>query len=232
MQARRFDALTRALAGRTNRRVVFKGLLGLGGLGAVGSVLRDDAGAARRGFSGPSAPPAPMPPARTPTAIPAVPTPLTVCPHGSFPCGGECCSTSQSQCCDNECCVGACYGEELCCLLPRQYCAITGECCAAGSSCCANSGCCGTGSHCCTDPTGAEICVPNAIECCTQADCPPLPNGQCANGFCVCTPYTCESYAGQCGSSLPDGCGKMIDCSRACPPGWTCQAPFCVSNNG
>jgi hypothetical protein len=54
MDDRRFDELARRLGG--SRRRFLKQVVGLGGAAAVGSLAIDDAGAARRGYSGPRFP--------------------------------------------------------------------------------------------------------------------------------------------------------------------------------
>lgn len=53
MDANRFDALAKDVAGQKSRRRMLAGLLGLAGGIAVSAVSTGDAGAARRGYSGP-----------------------------------------------------------------------------------------------------------------------------------------------------------------------------------
>ena len=48
MDDNRFDSLTRLLASGVSRRSLLKGLLGIGGVTAAGSVLNEDADAAQR----------------------------------------------------------------------------------------------------------------------------------------------------------------------------------------
>jgi hypothetical protein len=124
MDGRRFDALTRALSRAESRRSLMKGLLGLGGIVAVGGVaLEDDVRAARRATPTPK--PASCPGSQTWDGS------ACVCPSGTA-CGPDCC-TGGSECCDNACCSGICYGEELCCpagqLVCNGLCLPTGACC-------------------------------------------------------------------------------------------------------
>lgn len=117
MDSRKFDALTRAVASATTRRSLIKGLLGLGSLAAIGSIVReeDPAEAARRPT-----------PTRTPVRCPGQQVPCVTgccCPSGQTKCGPDCCNTTNfpspdpqhSECCDNACCQGTCIGEEICC---------------------------------------------------------------------------------------------------------------------
>ena len=50
-----FDGVAKRI-GAGNRRVLLKGVLGLGGLALAGGLRRSDADAARRGFGGPGVP--------------------------------------------------------------------------------------------------------------------------------------------------------------------------------
>ena len=123
MDDRRFDSLVRALAEGKSRRSVLKGLLGLGGAALVGSAALDgDADAARR----PTPTPTPVQLSRQanrgqwrsvrlrgPTGawseqMRSRLLHREVTDSLSAPAG-------HSECCDNACCFGTCYGEELCC---------------------------------------------------------------------------------------------------------------------
>lgn len=53
MDNRRIDAVAKRFASNAHRRTVLKGLFGLAGAVAIGASGRDEADAARRGFSGP-----------------------------------------------------------------------------------------------------------------------------------------------------------------------------------
>src|SRR5215211_1549935 len=143
MDDKRFDSITRALASGANRRTVLKGLLGLGGIAAVGSVARDQnpTGAARR----------PTNPSPTPVKCPGQQTPCgnTCCCPATAPnkCGPDCCTglrtdpyprpATHSECGDNECCFGTYTPEEFCCptnLLPGGGPPIANVC--ANGQCC------------------------------------------------------------------------------------------------
>lgn len=153
MDDRRFDSLTKAFAAGSNRRSLFKGLLGIGGAGLAGSLVRDgDGEAARR----------PTTPTPAPVRCPGrqvLSGGQCVCPDGTSKCGPDCCATSipspepgHSECCDNACCVGTCYGEERCCptnitasgFPTNTICTSANgtECCAFDQACCAIDGCC------------------------------------------------------------------------------------------
>lgn len=90
MDDRRFDTVVRNLASGTSRRTLLKGILGLGGVAAVGVELHQ-ADAARRGFSGPV----------FPTEVPTEP-----------PCANPPSCASGQLCCDGfRCCNGDCIPE-------------------------------------------------------------------------------------------------------------------------
>src|SRR5690349_19357999 len=162
MDDRRFDSLVKSLARGGSRRSVLKGMLGLGSAAVAGGMLlEDDASAARR--------PTPTP---TPVKCPGKQTPVNgvcTCP-GTAPnkCGPDCCTgkttdpeprpSTHSECCDNQCCFGSCYGEELCC--PTNQTGSGGDpthficngpngthCCESGQHCCLIDGCCDTVCH-------------------------------------------------------------------------------------
>src|SRR5215218_10289490 len=141
MDDHHFDVFTRSLAQRGSRRAALKALLGIGGIAAVGGITRsDDVLGARR--------PTPTP---KPVSCPGIQTPCPTgccCPAGNTKCGPDCCPIGQAQCCDNACCYGICYGEELCCptgqLLCNGVCPPLGGCC-TDADCtgarCQNNGC-------------------------------------------------------------------------------------------
>lgn len=88
MDDRRFDTISRKLASGASRRVVLRGLLGLGGVAVAAGTELHRADAARRGFSGPP--------------IIRLPVPSTQC-SSDYDCGGDivccvgtCCTTGQS----------------------------------------------------------------------------------------------------------------------------------------
>lgn len=101
-----------------------------------------------------------------------------------------------------------------------------GICDNATNTCCATNTCAATYAGKCGSklPNG---CGQNALDCaCTNpATCttdggasPPPPAS--SPGLC-CTPMTAASYAGKCGTNLPDGCGKN-NVNVACPNGGVC----------
>ena len=238
MDDRRFDALVKALATGTNRRSLVKGLLGLGGATVVGSSLRESAvDAARR--------PTPTP---KPITCPGRQTwngTACVCP-GSAPdkCGPDCCNAAadgptHSECCDNACCFGLCYGEELCCPTGRTFCEATGECCPADQPyCCGASGCCA--SPCCETAAGSTCCEGNTPKCCPEDIC--IAAGGCCDvtdcgaGNCwSCIDRVCVSDQAKCsgctdcvgGTCAPNdqNCADADPCTRStCNTDGTCTA--------
>ena len=155
MDDRRFDSLAKAVASGASRRSVLKGILGLGGAALAGGVLLDgDTDAARR--------PTPTP---KPVKCPGNQVPVggvCTCPGTApYKCGPACCtgqpgdapSPTHTECCDNACCHGTCYGEELCCPTNpgpgetpplAELCLETNQCCLAPDFCCNIDGCCST----------------------------------------------------------------------------------------
>jgi hypothetical protein len=230
MDDRRFDALVKRLARSTDRRSALKVLGALGGAAVAGTVGLGRSDAARRGFSGPTAPsPTVTVPTVSPTPVPPTPTPgpPVGCASGSSACGSECCDDSTSMCCDGACCVGYCYGEELCCPSPREYCAENNTCCAADEKCCINGYCYSTAKgQCCQDfecPNGGKCCDSTCHDgphaCCGDFDCP---SGQhCTENNQCCQPICTE---GQCHL---DGCGGICPCPAGydCLTNGTCAKP-------
>jgi hypothetical protein len=237
MDDRRFDQLVKAVASGASRRSVLKGMLGLGGAALVGgAALEPGAKAARR--------PTPTP---KPITCPGNQTPVNgvcTCP-GSAPnkCGPDCCTgkvtdpypraANHSECCDNACCFGTCYGEELCCptnsrsgeLPPlADVCSATNECCLAPDFCCNIDGCCST--VCWGGDFDDDFCCPAEDLC---------PGGGTSPDLCCTGDTTC------CGAgtddntcidlTLDDACCIASDCG---PPaegtcGWDCSGNVCVS---
>src|SRR5690606_10670056 len=107
-------------------------------------------------------------------------------------CGPDCCSESvafpntaaYSECCDNACCFGHCYGEELCCQYPNVFCEAQNECCFPGmNQCCGSMGCCD--HECCPVGEGGGACceAPNS-KCCAGDACIPA-DGCCSDDECA-----------------------------------------------
>lgn len=235
MDGRRFDALVRSLAAGRSRRSMVKGFLGLGSMAIAGRALEVEA--ARR----------PMPTPK-PRSCPGVQVPCgndCCCPDGSDKCGPDCCPP-EAECCDNACCSGVCYGEELCC--PTGSLVCDGVC---------------TDWACCTDEDCASgVCDPNTHQC----ECvPSCPAGYCGDDGCG---NTCQCAEGllclsngrcgiQCGAEpFPRFCAGDCGCvgswdggsniegictedppvvggpcdldSQDCPPGYVCTGFQCA----
>lgn len=219
VDSQRFDSLVKSLAGGTNRRVVLKGLFGLGGAVALGSALHESSVEA----------------ARRPTPTPKPPScpgqqhwngSECECPDGTDKCGPDCCP-AEAECCDAACCYGHCYGQELCCP-GDNWCDAVGECCPEGTVCCGESGC------------QDVCCAPNA---CGGA-CGGCEEGQiCQNGLCL---WTCSQSSS---SLCTDHCTQnwhcllisldepgfcvalpyFFTCAQGCAPGTVCYGGYCVA---
>lgn len=208
MDDRRFDSLAKALAAGKSRRSVLKGLLGLGGAAAVGSLgMEHDAEAARR--------PAPTP---KPVGCPGSQVwngSACACEAG-ITCGPECCPEGVATCCDGACCFGECIAEEVCCP-SEQWCADTGECCPVGTVCCGTRGC--------VAPEDATCCC-NDLQRCWDGLC-----------FYKCEISGCQECDAwwNCISMLDTGnyCYAQqldIDCEIApCPEGFVCYFGTCIN---
>jgi len=228
MDNRSFDTFVKAVASGVNRRTLLKGLLGLGGT-AVGASQFGEAHAARR--------PTPTP---KPAKCPGVQVPVNgvcTCP-GSAPdkCGPDCCNpagigASHSECCDNACCYGVCYGEELCCPYPRVHCPADHV---------SRDLCCDEGSLCCGEGTATPFCVPDLPgACCADSDCPQVGTacGACVDNLCTVLPCgACQACSnGECvGCELAGyGCcnsdDACVECclSEQCGPYFDCDLYIC-----
>lgn len=234
MDDRRFDALTKALAKGSNRRSVLKGLLGLGGAALTGEVLRQGAAeAARR--------PTPAP---TPVKCPGHQFPCDdgcCCPDGETGCGPACCQDIKfsppdhrySECCDNQCCFGACYGEELCCPTnlrggnenpqppSHRICeTVDGAvCCPYDRVCCLVDGCCDT--ICSGGAGGADFCCPADDICAGGSSSDDL----CCEGDTVCCGAGANGNVCADLSDDDDNCGA---CGNVCGGCSSCQNGVCL----
>jgi hypothetical protein len=121
-------------------------------------------------------------------------------------------------CCDGACCQGWCYGEELCCPTPREYCAENNTCCPAGEKCCINGYCYDLSKGACCQnfecPNNGKCCDGTCIEgpnaCCSDFDCP---SGEVCTENNACCKTTCTP-----GHCTLDGCGRVCPC----PDGYSC----------
>jgi hypothetical protein len=143
--------------------------------------------------------------------VPTTCTPVTCNPTGGQYCGGL---------------LGdGCGGSITCgaCTTPGWSC--QGNLCKGGTSCAPIACGTGTGKYCGTvgDKCGGSLTCGDCIagEVCTNNQCVPSP----------CTKLTCNPTGGQyCGGQVGDGCGGILDCSAACPVGWTCLNSLCVGD--
>ena len=235
----RFDALTRSLAKRQSRRAMVGGIVGLGVAALEGRLGSNrNAEAARR--------PTPTP---KPVSCPPLQTRVDgqcVCMDPlEVTCGPDCCPKDISECCDNACCYGSCYGEELCC--PPGQVGFEGSCCTPKS--CADlwpehlltcdagidDGCggkifcgCPEGWQCTSGSAGsAGSCLNMTTTCISGITvCGPYPQlAQCVGGGgYACSPdingvNTCATHElGFCGGTCSSDaeCGSGYACAQAC----------------
>ena len=218
MDGGRFDSLTRQLGQGGSRRALLKGLLGFGGTAIAASRLVPDASAARR--------PTPTPKPVTCPGQQHWDGSACVCPQGSDTCGPDCCPTGQAECCDNACCYGVCYGEELCCPYGSLLC---DGACIAGADCCSTADCAGLDDpvNCvagvCQDFVCGTVAACDADRCCAGYGC--LGDGQCCTVDDCGEPDDCESVA----CSGDHECVRSFDCRNdegagCCAEGETCDA--------
>ncbi len=176
----RFDSVTRVFASGQSRRGVLKALLAIGG-GAVTGVGIGSANAARR--------PTPTPKPITCPGQQVWNGTACVCQSGAG-CGPDCCP-AEAVCCDNACCYGTCYAEELCCPSPQEWCAVSGECCPEGWSCSAEFGCreagwCRSDTDCQEGVCARSICMENQICSEMLVDCNLGGSSVCCDANMVC----------------------------------------------
>lgn len=202
MEHRTFDDLAKSLASGRSRRSLLKGLLGLGGAAATGSLLDSSADAARRGYSGPFS---------TPTVVPGPPACTDQNCYGCFQCiKGVCTPNPKDNCYDhsNECLGSVCA--------PDGGCRYPFDCRVA-------DGCCGE-EYVCNQSTGQCDCA----DACCNVTCPGCQ--VCENGACVGKSDNCYDHTDQCLASVcnSDGsCSYPFDCAvRAgcCEAGTLCNS--------
>src|SRR5262249_12499048 len=143
------------------------------------------------------------------------------------------------KCVNQECMKCKCTEPECGCA-PGQFCTNQGACKPIGDE----SG----GLPLCTDASGRNLCgtkVPilgnngkqaGTTGCNCALNNPQLSCSDSKNvsGFCVCTPLkpTDAACSGQCGKSIPDGCGGTVACAcanngAACNQDDDCASHFC-----
>ncbi len=236
MDDKRFDSLTRALASGASRRKFLLGLLGIGGVAVVGAELDAPAEAARR----PTPTPTPIPCPGNQTPVNGVCTCPATAPNK---CGPDCCTgkvtdpypraAGHSECCDQACCFGTCYGEELCCATnnrgtaapSNRICPLsTGpECCLFSDECCTVDGCCAT--TCFGGADGESFCCDTANYC---------PGGTTSPELC-CTGATpikcaCGTNANACIADSDAACCVNSDCDTP-PDGFSqCAVGVCTNH--
>lgn len=177
MDDRRFDALTRHLGQGGSRRQLLQGLLGLGGTAVVGSIQPRTGEAARRTTPSPT-------PAKCPGNQISDGT-ACVCETGTT-CGPDCCPDGEAQCCDNACCYGTCYGEELCC--PTGSIVVQSACFTA---CAGAQLTCAAACDACViieESSPIEICANVFAQSCSS-------NGDCAH---LGSGWVCSPFGNQC----------------------------------
>lgn len=252
MDDRRFDAFVKSFALGTHRRALVKGLLGLGGAAATGGLLLErSAEAARR--------PTPTP---KPVKCPGKQLPCAVgccCPPGLEGCGPDCCTEDNvpapqighSECCDNACCFGTCYGEELCC--PTNLTSGDGppasfvckgangpNCCAAEQSCCDGAcfdpsaavccegvlqpGSCCPGDENCGQPE-CNVCDEQGLDCCFVGEVFAGCYDSAAEGTC-CIASECE-YLNNFDKCIVGACTDLECEERGCPEDQFCCDQEC-----
>lgn len=251
MDDRRFDAFVRQLANGQSRRTLLKGLLGLGGVALAGTATAGTAGAARR-----------TTPTPKPVGCPGIQAwngTACDCPGSLTNCGPDCCNTTvprgnpaHSECCDNACCFGECYGEERCCPTGQVVC--SGNCCAQGEVCfqgecrqctiCGDDCCHGDTPKCCQNDQ-ISICVAADVTCCTSDDDCSARNscdGAVAHRFtclgAVCTESVqdcngvdpCSTYRCDTGFCLVDRDPNCCTSADQCQPIDSCTPASCLDN--
>lgn len=203
MEHRAFDTLVKQLAQGSSRRSLLKGVLGLGGAAAAGTLLDAQADAARRGYSGPFP---------KPTVIPGPPTCNDQNCYGCRECVNGICTPNPQE---------LCYDHTDQCL--TSVCNPDGGC-SYPFDCRVNDGCCGYG-HLCNQSSGQCEC--DASLCC-GVDCPGCQ--ECENGACVRKPENCYDHTDQCLASVCNadgGCSYPFDCrvkDGCCKTGETCSS--------
>jgi hypothetical protein len=237
MDDRRFDSLAKSLAQGASRRTVLKGLLGLSGVAvASGGLLTGQARAARR----PNTPtPAPI---RCPGGQRASGNSCVCVDSNLSTCGPACCNDhvasgtqAYSECCDNACCHGQCYGEELCCAWPNLFCEAQNECCTPDKhQCCGSQGCCDT--ECCPAANGAALCCEGETpRCCAGDTCIPA-EGCCSDAECggcqSCQDHICVDNSDNCVGCLDCQQGSCLADDASCDDGDPCTIDTCNAADG
>ena len=137
------------------------------------------------------------------------------------------------ECCDNACCFGTCYGEELCCATnnrgtaapSNRICEISSgpECCLYSDECCTIDGCCAT--TCYGGADGESYCCDAANYCPGGSESPEL----CCTGD---TPIKCAcgTNANTCIADTDAACCVDADCDTPPSGSSPCAVGTCVAN--
>lgn len=232
MDGSSFDRFTRQFAHQGSRRW-FLTRLGLFGGAVAGGAVLDEASAARR--------PAPAP---RPISCPGRQFwdgSACACEDGFTRCGPDCCPDGQAECCDNACCYGSCWGEELCCPTGRIVCENAcrdWECCVdndcpQGEACNAETHTCGCQPVCngltCVDGCGGTCACGEGRTCLSNGSCavPCSDNSECQQLGCLgCWQTSAGNFCGNDDPEIDTGCNNDSD---NCPPGWVCSgSTWCV----
>ncbi len=198
MDGSQFDRWTKALGSGISRRSAIKAALGLGGAAMAGKQLTSNVSAARR-------------PTPTPKSITCLPPKVLsgtecVCPLGTAACGPDCCP-DDAECCDNACCYGECYGEELCC--PQGSFVCGGVCRPFFEGACCTDSDCGQGAA-CVQGSCQPVCANNGSFCEADADCC---SGICSAGTCYPTlGGTCPADRDYCAGQGANTCNNVASC--------------------
>lgn len=252
MDGNRFDNFTRLLSSGTSRRSILKGLLGLGGAAATGSMLSENLDARTIGTRPTIPPPTTRPPAPPTTTTPAPCPGQEQCPNSTLCCPTGTCARSGNQaiCCDGTAGHGDTVCGFECCDDPLECC--DSECCPSGSLCMARvynrsdngyeEHCCPTDLTCdggccdgdCYNPVGPELVLngfPISLAMFERECCPPSGSVCQGTANAVCcddlTEQCCVNTAGVAVCAPIEGCCEDIECLPLPPNSDDCTTAVC-----